>query len=71
MTRKQAMGIAIIVLTTLVVSVLAVAIMPVWLTALMIKPRVGNGASDYVMKRMTREMTKMMFRRHPYASQVQ
>ena len=62
MTRKQVLGVAVVVLSTTMFGVLLTATIPVWATIALIRPSTTNSVTNLVMSRMTREMTKMMFR---------
>lgn len=65
MNRRKVGAIAIIVLATTIIGIITVALMPIWLLALMIYPKMGDRVSDYISKRVMREVTKMMFGSRP------
>lgn len=62
MTRRQVGAIATIVIATTIIGLFSLAFMPVWLPVLLIRPSLIQGPSDYVMRKVAGEMSKMMFR---------
>ena len=62
MNRKQAIGVAVIIASTALFGMLLTASIPLWLSVALIYPPATNRITNTVMKRMSREMAKFMFR---------
>jgi hypothetical protein len=63
MTRKMIIALALMVLIMILAGVMALALMPIWLPILLIKPALMNPARDAVVAKVMQNVAKAMFSR--------
>lgn len=62
MTRKHILPIAAIAIVMLILSALAVALMPFWVGLLLVDPNITKPIQDRVMQNITRQIMRGMMR---------
>jgi hypothetical protein len=65
MTRKQATQFLFLIICCLILAAVIIGTSPLWFTVLMINPRASDTVTQFVMSRITREVTRFMFRSAP------
>jgi hypothetical protein len=63
MTRKDLLSIALVAFLIVLISILWVALSPIWLTVGMINPKVFSPVSELVTQKMTRQLVRGMISR--------
>jgi hypothetical protein len=61
-TRKQVLSVAAVIFAAFLLALSLVVLMPLWLPAVVVNPRLLNPLADKLMKGFTREATKLMFK---------
>lgn len=63
MNRRNIIAAWVVLIIGVIIGVVTIAVSPVWLTVLLIRPQLIRPVSDFVMHNMTKQMMRIMMSR--------